>query len=77
MRLVHPVSFCQLGFENTVLHPLPALVHAPSAQPRDEPLLVSDVPPTAMTAGDVAGNCGPAENALSPELAVMRTPGCV
>jgi hypothetical protein len=75
MRLPHWVSFCQLGFANTPLHPLPALDHADSAQPRVEPDLTRDVPPTARTNGDVAGNWAPAENPLSPELAVTRMPG--
>jgi hypothetical protein len=59
----------------TVLQPLPALDQADSAQPREELDFASDVPPTARTNGEVAGNCAPAEKALSPELAVTRMPG--
>jgi hypothetical protein len=73
MRSAQPLSVCHEGFEKKALHPLPPLDHAFSAQPRVEVDFASDVPPTASTVGDVAGNCAP--KPLSPELAVTRIPG--
>src|SRR5579884_2562061 len=61
---------CQLGCDSTELHPLPAPLHADSTRGEMD---VSDVPPTAVTKGEAAGYCGP--KPLSPELAVMATPG--
>src|SRR5579859_4025415 len=54
-RILHPVSFCHAGFEMTPLHPLPPLLQADSAQPRDDADCCSDVPPTASTPALVAG----------------------
>src|SRR6185436_2580613 len=68
VRREHPVSCCQLGLPYTPLHPLPAPLHTNSDQPREFVSVNSDVPPTATTCGDEAGNCTP--NPLSPELAV-------
>src|SRR5579859_5792844 len=55
-RFMQPVSFCQVGFAWDLLHPLPAPLHAVSAQPRADADARSDVPPTERTAGDAAGN---------------------
>jgi hypothetical protein len=73
MRLLQTVCVCQLGFGMNALHPLPPLLQAFSAQPRVDVDLASEVPPTARTYCDVAGNSAP--KAWSPELAVTRMPG--
>src|SRR5215475_11633574 len=62
--------FCQLGCVSNALQPLPAPLQALSTRGEMD---VSDVPPTEVTNGDAAGYCGP--KPLSPELAVMATPG--
>ena len=54
--------------------PLP-LFHTTSDQPRALESLVSEVPPTAVTASAVAGKEAPVS--LSPALAVTRTPAWV
>ena len=59
VRFAQPVSVCQLGLANTALQPLPAPLHAVSAQPRAVPERVRLVPPTAVTCGDDAGNWTP------------------
>jgi hypothetical protein len=55
MRFAQLLSVCQLGFGITVLHPLPPLLHAVSAQPRVDDEVFSVVPPTARTPAEVAG----------------------
>ena len=55
MRFVQLASVCQLGLVISALQPLPPLLQAPSAQPRDDVEVVSDVPPTATTPAEVAG----------------------
>jgi hypothetical protein len=59
MRLPHTVCVCQLGLAMYALHPLPPSLHAVSAQPRAEVDLASEVPPTARTYWEVAGNSAP------------------
>src|SRR5204863_1770406 len=56
VRREQPVSCCQLGLAYTVLQPLPAPLHTVSVQPRVLLAVLSDVPPTAVTCGDDAGN---------------------
>src|SRR5262245_3889280 len=75
LRFEHPASVCQLGLPNTVLQPLPAPAHAVSLQPRALAAVLSEVPPTAVTCGDDAGNETPKPE--SPELAVIATPAWV
>jgi hypothetical protein len=53
------VSFCQLGFEMYALQPLPAPLHTVSLQPRVLLARLSDVPPTAVTYCEAAGNWTP------------------
>src|SRR5262249_16665638 len=72
VRLAQPASFCHVGFAYTVLHPLPAPLHAVSVKPRVLLARTRLVPPTAVTCGDDAGNSTP--NPLSPELAVTAIP---
>src|ERR1041384_4254463 len=72
VRRAQPVSVCHDGLAYTVLQPLPAPLHAVSVQPRLLAAVRSDVPPTAMTWGDDAGNSTPKPE--SPELAVTATP---
>src|SRR5215510_1242660 len=59
IRLVHPVSCCQLGFGIVALHPLTEPLHAVSVQPRALVAVASVVPPTAITFGDDDGNSRP------------------
>ena len=59
VRLLQPVSVCQLGLLNTVLQPLPAPLQAVSVKPRAFVAFLRLVPPTAVTCGDEAGNCTP------------------
>src|ERR671930_2046024 len=73
VRREQPVSVCQAGFASNALQPLPAPLHALSVQPRVDELRVSEVPPTAVRKRDAAGYETP--KPLSPELAVMATPG--
>jgi hypothetical protein len=73
VRRAQPVSVCHAGFGSNALQPLPAPLHADSIQPRAFAAVVSDVPPTAVTSGEAAGYETP--NPLSPELAVIATPG--
>src|SRR5215467_5304543 len=74
-RLAHPVLNDawpdSAGF--FVEQPLPAPDHAVSDQPRELVACTSEVPPTAVTKCDDAGNCTP--NPLSPVLAVIAMPG--
>src|SRR6185437_5459273 len=70
--LRQPVSNCHTGLAYTVLHPLPAPLHAVSLQPRALLLRTRLVPPTAVTCGDDAGNSTP--KPPSPELAVTAIP---
>jgi hypothetical protein len=55
MRFLQVGSVCQLGLAISALQPLPPPLQAPSAQPRDDAEVVSEVPPTATTPADVAG----------------------
>ena len=55
-----------------MLHPLPAPLHAVSVQPRVLDAVLSEVPPTAVTWGDDAGNW--TKKPESPELAVIAMP---
>src|SRR4051794_36144212 len=75
VRCAHPLSVCHTGFAELTLQPLPAPLHAVSVAFRD--VLVgfccSEVPPTATTFGELAGNCVP--NPSSPELKTIATPG--
>src|SRR5690242_10952669 len=65
VRRAQPVSFCQVGFAYTALHPLPAPLQAVSVKPRAVAVLrVKVVPPTAVTFGEAAGNSTP--KPLSP-----------
>src|SRR5215831_4248088 len=64
---------CQLGRGSKALQPLPAPLQAVSPHPRALVLRIKLVPPTAVTYCEAAGYCTP--NPLSPELAVMATPG--
>jgi hypothetical protein len=75
IRFAQMVCVCQVGFAMTPLQPLPPLVHAVSAQPRDDAEVFKVVPPTATTPAEVAGYDAP--KPLSPVEAVMRTPACV
>jgi hypothetical protein len=73
MRLPQRLCDCHDGLGMYALQPLPESAHTVSAQPRDEDDFASDVPPTASTYCEVAGNSAP--YAWSPALAVTRTPG--
>src|SRR5215510_15428295 len=59
MRVVHPVSCCQLGFGSVALQPLLEPPHAVSVQPRRLAAVASVVPPTAVMFGDDDGNSRP------------------
>src|SRR5438046_804607 len=72
VRFEQPASVCQLGFAYVVLQPEPAPLHTVSLQPRVLAAVLSEVPPTAITCGDDAGNETPKPE--SPELAVIATP---
>src|SRR5690348_17229642 len=56
VRFAQPVSVCQLGLAYVVLQPEPAPLHTVSLQPRAVAAVRSEVPPTAITCGDDAGN---------------------
>src|SRR3954468_22509187 len=73
VRRAHPVSCCHDGLGMTPLQPDPAPLHTVSVKPRAEASRVSEVPPTAVTNCDAAGNSTP--KPLSPELTVMAMPG--
>src|SRR5919197_6019872 len=68
-----PTPACPVSWVLNAEQPLPAPFHAVSVQPRLLLARVSDVPPTAVTKRDDAGYDTP--NPLSPELAVIATPG--
>src|SRR5215467_1390199 len=74
-RLAQPVlnEACPDSTGFFVEQPLPAPDQAVSDQPRELFARVSEVPPTAVTKCDDAGNCTP--NPLSPVLAVTAMPG--
>src|SRR5580693_8390564 len=60
VRLLQPVSVCQVGFGSKLAHPEPApsagdVDQTDSLQPRALLAATSDVPPTAVTYGDAAG----------------------
>src|SRR5579872_2697034 len=77
VRREQPVSFCHVGFVMNALQPLPAPGHTTSVHLRALVALWSDVPPTAVTYCDAAGNWGPEPNAPSPELTVIMMPLCL
>src|SRR5262245_7636688 len=67
------VTVCQLALASKLEQPEPAPFHAVSVQPRLLLAVRSEVPPTAVTNWEVAGNSEPVP--LSPELTVIATPG--
>jgi hypothetical protein len=71
-RIEHAVSVSQLGLLTIWLQPLPPPFHALSAQPRVDDDCESEVPPTATTPVQLAGDEMPYP--LSPLDAVMRIP---
>ena len=73
VRRAQPASVCHVGLEMNALQPLPAPFHTVSVNPRALAARLSEVPPTAVTNWDAAGNWTP--NPLSPELTVTAMPG--
>ena len=56
IRFPHPESVCQAGLGSSIEQPDPDPVHTDSVQPRGTlAFRVSDVPPTEVTYGEVAG----------------------
>ena len=76
MRLLHCVSVCQVGFAVMLLHPLPLPDQAVSEARVPDAVSSSEVPPTAVTPRDAAGEPGPNEDhPESPDAATNATVG--
>src|SRR4051794_37787142 len=73
LRRPHPLSACYAGLAMYAEQPDPAPDQELSEKPRALPSRLSEVPPTAVTYCEAAGNSTP--KPLSPELTVMAIPG--
>src|SRR3954452_7318947 len=73
VRRAQAGSCCHEGLAMYAEQPLPAPLHTVSVRRVPSALRVSDVPPTAVSVLNAAGAWAP--NPLSPELAVIATPG--